>query len=144
MIDSWLPTGGVLEDDVVAIGVDEGAAFFIPVGVMGGDGLVAEADEFINGGLPFIFLGKVKDEEMFIGGGWGDDGAVFVGKFEVVAEAGVAEHEAIEAVVVFEVAEDGEAETLTVEGRDSLDIIGGAGNAQVYIHRIPRFFVENF
>ena len=61
-----------MEDDAIAIGVFEGHALAVPVGIERGNGRETGISHRFNCGFPFFSVGKIKDQKIV--SGWGTPG----------------------------------------------------------------------
>src|SRR5690606_34586171 len=60
--------GSLLENDAVAVGVFEGQAFALPVGIGGGDRMVSMPAQARHRLCPGDLVRQVEDQEMFLAG----------------------------------------------------------------------------
>lgn len=75
----------------------------------------------------FLLVGQVKDEQIVLRGRTAGGVSGLCRELEVVPCAPVAEHDAVEALVLAEAEEQLEAEAVDVEGEQGVDVVGRTG-----------------
>jgi hypothetical protein len=96
---SGLPRA-VEEDDAVPVGILERDPASVPIGVRRWDGLMAVGSHSLDGAPVLARVGEVEDEEVLPRRSAPGCVASLQGEFEVIALADLAQHNAVEALVV--------------------------------------------
>ena len=83
----------------------------------------------LDGLTPSLLVGHVEDEQVVLGGGSPSSVAFGVGELEVVRTTLAAEHDAVEALMVFEPPEQIQPEPVPIEGEQGVQVIASMSPA---------------
>jgi hypothetical protein len=112
-----------LQDDSVAVGIFEGCAVAVPVGVERRNRLEACASHHLNGGFPFLSIGQIEDQKIILSRGTPGRMSVSMREFEMIGRPGTPQHHAVDAVMIFEPIQDLQAQSVAVKASQCIEII---------------------
>src|SRR5215510_7634056 len=81
-------------------------------------------------GFPLIPVGQAEDQQMILGGRFADVVSPLGRELQMVGRLGVPEDDAIEAVVVFKLGEDGEVQPCSIHLCYGCQMIGGSSDTE--------------
>src|SRR6185436_14049214 len=119
-----------LENKAISVRILEGQAAAVPIGIEGRNRPEAGCRHAIDGGLPCRRIGQVEDQKTV--GGRRPAGAMAArpGELEMPGRLRVAQHDAVEAVMVLEAVQYGEPQAVAIERQQGVDVVGRSGDAQ--------------
>src|SRR5262245_47721702 len=95
----------VLQDDAISVGILESDAAFVPIGIERGDRRCAESAQTLDCGAPCRTIRQIENEQIVFGRRAADRMAALMGEFEMPWNAGMAEHDAVKAVMILKPAD---------------------------------------
>src|SRR5690349_1340903 len=122
--------GHPLQHHPIAVRVLESEPFAVPIGVEGGNRRESGGTHALDGGLPFARVGQIEDDEIVRRRRAANGMAAGAGELEMIRRLVVAQHDAVEAVMVLEAVEHGEAEAVAIERQQGIDVVARTGDAQ--------------
>jgi len=129
---------GALQNHAVAIVVFICLAPNIPVWIEGRNLLEPRSAHIEARGLPLSWLPCVEDCQVFVGRFRENWMTSAVCEFKVIVRTGLAQHDAVEAVVVLEVADDGQSKAAAVHDLRLREVADRASDPKVVWHGCVR------